>query len=152
MTLPFTLTIAEDGGSAHLEIDGGESLTLALNEYSDWVELGFKAGVGATAAGIAKFYLISTAPHINLYMTPIHIDPENPSMPISHPKVYAIYLAKKQGKFATLGLAEDTWSLNNRVIDEKVFFGSSRCPRTTRRSPLRSRLPGRGSRCRATSC
>jgi len=82
MTLPFTLTIAEDGASARLEIDGGESLTLVLNEYSDWVELGFKAGFGATAAGIAKFYLLSTSPHVNLYMTPIHIDPENPSMPI----------------------------------------------------------------------
>ena len=75
MTLPFTLTIAEDGTSARLEIDGGGTLTLKLNEYSDWVELGFTAGMGAKAAGIAKFYLISTAPHVNLYMTPIHSDP-----------------------------------------------------------------------------
>ena len=55
-------------------------------------------------------------------MTPIHIDPENPAMPISHPDVYSIYLAKKQGPFATLGLAEDTWALNERVIDEQAFF------------------------------
>jgi len=122
MTIPFTLTIADDGQSAEIEFDAGEKRTLALNEYSDWVELTFKAGPGVKVSGIAKFYLISTAPHVNLYMTPIHIDPENPAMPISHPEVYAIYLAKKQGKFATLGLAEDTWSLNNRVIDEKVFF------------------------------
>jgi len=122
MTLPFTLTIAENGRSARLEIDAGDALTLKLNEYSDWVELTFKAGLGIKVRGIAKFYLISTNPHVHLYMTPIHIDPENPAMPISHPQVYAIYLAKKQGKFATLGLAEDTWSLNNRVIDEKVFF------------------------------
>ena len=122
MTLPFTLTIAEDQQSARLEIDGEKALTLKLNEYSDWVELTFKAGLGVKVSGIAKFYLISTNPHVNLYMTPIHIDPENPAMPISHPKVYAIYLAKKQGKYATLGLAEDTWSLNNRVIDEKIFF------------------------------
>jgi predicted AlkP superfamily phosphohydrolase/phosphomutase len=122
MTLPFTLTIADDGQSARLEIDGGETLTLNANEYSDWVELTFKAGLGIKVSGIAKFYLISTDPHVNLYMTPIHIDPENPAMPISHPEVYAIYLAKKQGKYATLGLAEDTWSLNNRVIDEKIFF------------------------------
>ena len=122
MTLPFTLTIAEDGQSARLEIDDDETLTLKLNEYSDWVELTFKAGLGVKVSGIAKFYLISTDPHVNLYMTPIHIDPENPAMPISHPEVYAIYLAKKQGKYATLGLAEDTWSLNNRVIDEKIFF------------------------------
>jgi hypothetical protein len=60
-------------------------------------------------------------------MTPIHIDPEHPAMPISHPEVYAIYLAKKQGKFATLGLAEDTWALNNRVVDEKVFFEQAMC-------------------------
>jgi len=122
MTLPFTLTIADDERSAHLEIDDGESLTLTLNEYSDWVELSFKAGLGVKVSGIAKFYLISTSPHVNLYMTPIHIDPEKPAMPIAHPEVYAIYLAKKQGKFATLGLAEDTWSLNNRVITEKVFY------------------------------
>jgi predicted AlkP superfamily phosphohydrolase/phosphomutase len=122
MTLPFTLTLADDGQSARLEIDGAETVTLQVNEYSDWIELTFKAGLHVKVSGIAKFYLISTSPHVNLYMTPIHIDPENPAMPIAHPEVYSVYLAKKQGKFATLGLAEDTWSLNNRVIDEKIFF------------------------------
>ncbi len=122
MTLPFTLTIAEDELSALLEIDGAEAVCLEIGEYSDWIELRFKAGLGIRVSGIAKFYLISVSPHVNLYMTPIHIDPENPAMPISHPEVYAIYLAKKQGKYATLGLAEDTWSLNNRVTDEKIFF------------------------------
>jgi predicted AlkP superfamily phosphohydrolase/phosphomutase len=122
MTLPFTLTIAEDEKSARLEIDGAEAISLEIGEYSDWIELRFKAGLGIKVSGIAKFYLLSVSPHVNLYMTPIHIDPENPAMPISHPEVYAIYLAKKQGKYATLGLAEETWSLNNRVTDEKIFF------------------------------
>ena len=35
-------------------------------------------------------------------------------MPISHPFVYAIYLAKLLRPYATLGLAEDTWALNER--------------------------------------
>jgi predicted AlkP superfamily phosphohydrolase/phosphomutase len=122
MTLPFTLTIADDARSALLEIEGADPVTLEQGHYSDWVELTFKAALGVKVSGIAKFYLISADPHVNLYMTPIHIDPENPAMPISHPEVYAIYLAKKQGKYATLGLAEDTWSLNNRVTDEKIFF------------------------------
>ncbi len=122
MTLPFTLTIADDKRSALLEIEGADAVTLPVNEYSDWIELTFKAGLGIKVSGIAKFYLLSADPHVNLYMTPIHIDPENPAMPISHPEVYAIYLAKKQGKYATLGLAEDTWSLNNRVTNEKIFF------------------------------
>jgi hypothetical protein len=72
--------------------------------------------------GIARFYVASVEPEVEVYMTPIHIDPEHPAMPISHPGVYAVYLAKKLGKFATLGLAEDTWALNERVIDEKAFF------------------------------
>jgi predicted AlkP superfamily phosphohydrolase/phosphomutase len=122
MTLPFTLIPAPDGKSARLEIEGLDPITLPLGEYSDWIELAFKAGLGIKVRGIAKFYLVSVDPEVNLYMTPIHIDPEHPAMPIAHPEVYAIYLAKKQGKFATLGLAEDTWALNNRVIDEKIFF------------------------------
>jgi predicted AlkP superfamily phosphohydrolase/phosphomutase len=122
MTLPFTLIPARDGRSARLEIEGQDPVTLPLGEYSDWVELDFKAGLGIKVRGIARFYLVSLDPEVNLYMTPIHIDPEKPAMPIAHPEVYAIYLAKKQGKFATLGLAEDTWALNNRVIDEKVFY------------------------------
>ncbi|RKY19351.1 MAG: nucleotide pyrophosphatase [Planctomycetota bacterium] len=122
MTLPMTITIAADKSSATLEIDGCDPFTLTLESYSEWITLEFKAkGVGK-AAGIARFYITSMDPEFSLYHTPIHIDPENPAMPISHPSVYAIYLAKKLGKFATLGLAEDTWALNERVIDEKAFF------------------------------
>ncbi len=122
MTLPFTLTVGEDRRSARMEIEGVEPVTLRLGEYSEWIELGFRAGLGIKVRGIVKLHLVSLEPHVDLYMTPIHIDPEHPAMPIAHPEVYAIYLARKQGKFATLGLAEDTWALNERVIDEKIFF------------------------------
>ncbi len=43
-------------------------------------------------------------------------------MPLSHPFVYSIYLAKMLGPYATLGLAEDTWALNERVVDEEAFL------------------------------
>jgi predicted AlkP superfamily phosphohydrolase/phosphomutase len=43
-------------------------------------------------------------------------------MPLSHPFVYSIYLAKLIGPYATLGLAEDTWALNERVVDEEAFL------------------------------
>jgi predicted AlkP superfamily phosphohydrolase/phosphomutase len=122
MTLPFTLTLAADRRSARLEIEGVEPFDLRVGEYSEWVELAFGAGLGIKVRGIVKFHLVSLEPEVGLYMTPIHIDPEHPAMPISHPEVYAIYLARKQGKFATLGLAEDTWALNARVIDERIFF------------------------------
>ena len=122
LTLPFSLVESPDRLSARLEIDGCEPVTLALGQYSDWITLTFAAGLGVKIKGIVRFYLTSLEPEVALYMTPIHIDPENPAMPISHPKIYSVYLAKKQGPFATLGLAEDTWALNERVIDEKAFY------------------------------
>ena len=43
-------------------------------------------------------------------------------MPISHPSYYSTYLAKKIGQYSTLGLAEDTWALNEGVIDDGTFL------------------------------
>ncbi len=123
MTLPITLTVSPDKKSVTMEIEGvAEPLVLLHETYSPWVTLTFPAAPTVSVAGIARFYLTSIEPEVGLYMTPIHIDPENPAMPISHPSVYAVYLAKKFGSYATLGLAEDTWALNERVIDEKAFF------------------------------
>jgi len=122
MTLPLTITLADDRAQAKIEIEGSEAFDLPLRSYSPWVKLVFRPGLGIKVHGIARFYLNSIEPELELYMTPIHIDPENPAMPISHPQIYSVYLAKMQGSFATLGLAEDTWALNERVIDEKAFF------------------------------
>jgi len=66
-----------------------------------------------------------SAPHVRLYVTPIQIDPESPALPISHPISYSIYLAKRQGPFATLGFAEDTSGLNEGVIGEEAFLQQS---------------------------
>ena len=60
--------------------------------------------------------------HFSLYVTPLNIDPEKPAMPISHPSYYATYLAKRIGPYCTLGLAEDTWALNEGVIDDAAFL------------------------------
>ena len=72
--------------------------------------------------GVCRFMLKQFAPPFAMYCTPINIDPDKPVMPISHPKVFSIYLAKLFGKFATLGLAEDTWSLSEGVNDEDDFL------------------------------
>src|SRR5262249_11646817 len=45
-----------------------------------------------------------------------------PPMQFSPPPFYAVYLAKRLGQFATLGLAEDTSALNEGIIDEAAFL------------------------------
>jgi hypothetical protein len=82
----------------------------------------FKAGMGFTAHGICRFFLKEISPEVEVYVTPVNIDPGRPDLPISHPVTYSIYLAKLFGPYATLGLAEDTWALNEEVLDDKAFL------------------------------
>ena len=119
LVVPFEIHV--DGQDAELRIDG-VSHTLPRREYTPWIELDFKAAPGITVRGIVRFYLLETSPHIKLYMTPINIDPNKPALPISHPFTYAVYLSKTQGRYATLGLAEDTSALNEDVVDEDAFL------------------------------
>ena len=66
--------------------------------------------------------MVEMGDHFSLYVSPINLDPEKPAMPISHPSYYATYLAKRIGPFSTLGLAEDTWALNEGVINDGTFL------------------------------
>jgi predicted AlkP superfamily phosphohydrolase/phosphomutase len=120
MQLPLKAEIGNGTAAVHLSV-GDQKLALFPGVYSDWIPLVFNAGLGMKLRGIARFRIASTEP-FGLYMTPINIDPERPALPISHPKYYGPYLAKLLGNFATLGLAEDTWALNERVLDEDGFL------------------------------
>lgn len=121
LTTRITGTICKEDSTIVISING-EKYVLQKGAYSPWIALSFKAGFNKYISGIAKFLLVSTIPEIQIYMTPINIDPEKPTMPISSPNYYSICLAKLHGPFATLGLAEDTWALNEGVIDEQAFL------------------------------
>src|SRR6185437_2049120 len=121
MSIPFRLTVGAEGDLAMLEI-AGESHRLRQGAYTPWIKLSFDAAPGVTIRGIARFLLTQTQPEVSLYVTPIQIDPESPALPISHPAYYSAYLAKLLGSFATVGMAEDTWALNEGAIDEAGFL------------------------------
>jgi predicted AlkP superfamily phosphohydrolase/phosphomutase len=100
----------------------GSRLSLTKGTFSPWVKVKFKAGLRKRISGIVRFLVTETQPDLKIYMTPINIDPESPALPISHPIYHSISLSKLYGSFATLGLAEDTWALNERVLDETAFL------------------------------
>jgi predicted AlkP superfamily phosphohydrolase/phosphomutase len=106
---------------ARLTVDS-ETFALKVGDYSDWIAVKFKSGIGFSAHGICRFYLKEVSPEIEVYVTPVNIDPGRPDLPISHPVTYSIYLAKLFGPYATLGLAEDTWALNEKVLDDQAFL------------------------------
>ena len=111
---------SRDGG--YELVVGRERVALREREYTPWVRLAFRAARGITASGIARFYPVRLGDGLAIYATPIHVDPERPAIPISHPSVFAVYLAKLMGPFGTLGLAEDTSALNDGAIDEQGFL------------------------------
>ena len=117
MKCPFTVELDETRRRVTFTI-GSEREEVGPQEYTPWMTVPFEG-----VQGIARLYIQTWTPEaFEIYVTPINIDPDKPAMPISHPFVYAIYLAKLLGRYATLGLAEDTWALNERVIDEKAFL------------------------------
>lgn len=119
LKVPFTVTIK---GPRHAILRiGGANHQLRQDVYTDWIQVSFNVVPGMNVRGICKFLLLGTDPDFDLYVTPVNIDPERPVMPVGYPAVYPVYLAKRQGPYATLGLAEDTWGINEHVLSDDHF-------------------------------
>ena len=121
LRLPFRVLEGRNGAAATLKI-GGQRVKLPPNEFTPWLRVSFAAAPGFKVHGICKFYLKNFGNSFEMYCTSVQIDPDKPVMPISHPTVYSSYLARQQDAFATLGLAEDTWSLSEGLMDEDAFL------------------------------
>jgi predicted AlkP superfamily phosphohydrolase/phosphomutase len=117
--IPFTLT-PNGNGSAKLVLPT-ETLDLKVGEFSEWVRLTFQASLRIKVNGIARFLVTELGDETSLYVTPINLDPEAPAFPISHPPAYGMYLSKLLGPYANLGLAEDTWVLNEGLLKDEQF-------------------------------
>ncbi len=120
LRLPFVLE--RDGDAWAIRLNGASPVALPLAEYTEWVEIAYPLGWGLKLRGICRLRLLEGGDRPRLYVSPVNIDPARPVMPISQPFVFSIFLAKLIGKFATLGLAEDTWALNEGVLDEEAFL------------------------------
>ncbi|MBC7363702.1 MAG: alkaline phosphatase family protein [Candidatus Aminicenantes bacterium] len=119
--IPLTIRFGSQLDQVEIEVSG-QKFILEKNRFSPWVRLTFPAGLGFKVYGLTKFYLLSTTPHFELYLTPLNIDPGKPALPISHPFIYSTYLSKLLGNFVTLGEANDTWALNEGVLPEEAFL------------------------------
>lgn len=121
LKVPLKIKIDKEKNRVDIEVSG-RRFQIEPGTYSPWIRVSFKPGFGIKVNGICRFYINRISPDFELYVSPIHIDPEKPALPISHPFIYSVYLAKLIGPYGTLGLAEDTWALNEGVIDEDAFL------------------------------
>jgi predicted AlkP superfamily phosphohydrolase/phosphomutase len=121
MRLPLHITLDKERNRVLIEVSG-QKIPLDVQTFSEWINIIFKPGLGMKVKAICRFYVSEIEPHFKMYLTPLNIDPGKPALPISHPFVYSVYLSKLLGNYTTLGEADDTWALNEGILDEDSFI------------------------------
>ena len=119
--VPFQVFLDPENAAAKIVIQGQE-FVLRQGEWSGWRHVRFGLIPTQSVHGICLFYLKEVRPKFKLYISPIHMDPARPALPLSTPESYARELERRFGPFFTKGLPADTSALDNGVLDEEEFL------------------------------
>lgn len=118
-----SISLKPEGSNDNVRLSlPGCSIILKPRVFSEWIRIPFRKGLFNSFYGIARFCLLAGFPDIKLYVSPLHIDPSRPAIPIAVPSRYSIELADEHGLFGTLGLAEDTSAFMDGVLDQDLFL------------------------------
>ncbi|HTL32487.1 MAG TPA: alkaline phosphatase family protein, partial [Kofleriaceae bacterium] len=130
-TVEMKIFVDHDAKAAVLEV-GGQKLVLEPGEWSDFVPVtfdllpGWVAVPGRSINGIVRFYLRSVEPEVELYASPVNIDPSAPVAPVSEPSSASAALADRAsggvGNYYTQGMPEDVNALKREVITVPEFM------------------------------
>ncbi len=98
------------------------ALLLREGEWSDWVVAKFSlVPYALEVSGIFRIYLKSVREPFAMYVTPVNINPANPSVPISTPPDYSRHLVRELGYYYTQGMVEDTHALSAGVLNADEY-------------------------------
>lgn len=120
ITLPLTIV---DLGSNRVRVElGSATVELQPGEWSEWQPLRFRFLGLMGIQGIVRIHLARAFPDLQLYVSPVQFDPRDPAGPMASPLDYAGELAERIGLYHTLGMAEETWSLNEEQISDAAWL------------------------------
>ena len=125
--IPMRIFIDPDVDAIAVEVSGNV-VVLEPGEWSEFVRVSFDllpmslAGAGGTV----RFYLRSVRPELELYASPVNIDPMAPAMAVSAPESASADLAKGIGLYYTQGMAEEVNALKDGAFDELEFMDQAR--------------------------
>jgi hypothetical protein len=122
ISLPLTLEVL-DHNSARLTIEG-QKIDLKLGEWSDIVELRFKAGMLLTIHAITRFIPthLSGSGAIRVYALPLQIHPLHTPWHYASSPSFSKKLWKDVGPYLTLGWPQDTTGLEDGCISNEQFI------------------------------
>ena len=131
LAVPFSIYRDPRAPTAIIEW-GTTRVLLAEGEWSDWESVGFSMGPGlggvqvGSLTGRVRLHLKKVRPEVQLYVSPIQVDPIDPALPISMPPDFAAEVAERVGPYYTQGLPEDTKALTQKVFDRGEFLEQAR--------------------------
>lgn len=135
-----------------VKITIGETIhLLKVGEWSDWTPVVFETGVpGSTLLaalqaptsiqGMVRFYVKEIRPVLEVFVTPINIDPLAPAVPISEPPSFATELAQATGRYYTAGIPEHTAEIQQGALNEDQWLNKARMILSERVSQYRYAL------------
>ena len=117
--------VDRDARAARFEL-GDDRIILREGEWSDWLRVKFPLIPAVkSVSGILRIFAKQLAPRLEIYVSPINIDPASPEVPISVPSAYSRELANAIGPFYTQGIAEDTAALRQGAFELKDYLAQS---------------------------
>ena len=91
-------------------------------EWSGWLTAEFPLIPHISAVrGIVRLYAKQLHPGLEIYVSPINLDPVAPALPISTPPHWSSEIAAELGPYSTLGIPEDTSALRQEVLSLTEF-------------------------------
>jgi predicted AlkP superfamily phosphohydrolase/phosphomutase len=118
------VVISRDPWEPIVKIDiGGHTLVLKQGEWSEWVPLSFEfIPLFATVGGMVRLFVKQVHPTLKVYVSPINIDPIEPTLPIGSPGAYSREIAQAVGRFYTQGFPADQKAVALGAISDDEYF------------------------------
>jgi predicted AlkP superfamily phosphohydrolase/phosphomutase len=123
INLPMSITWIPEEAAVELDLPNGGQVRLHVGEWSNWQTFTFPSNSFLRVRGIGRFYLHSVTPDLNLYLSPINFHPaESKTLGFTAPANLGSRLAERFGLYKTMGWALDTWTISDKLLDEKYFL------------------------------
>jgi predicted AlkP superfamily phosphohydrolase/phosphomutase len=120
LSLPIQIDVV-DPTHARITIDT-QQIDLHLGEWSEIIELRFKAGMLFNIYAITRLIAVSLQDVIRIYALPLQIHPLHSTWHYSSSNSFSKKLWKEVGPYLTLGWPQDTTGLGDGCISDDQFL------------------------------
>jgi predicted AlkP superfamily phosphohydrolase/phosphomutase len=124
----FPLTVDVDATQPLARVQAGDQQAIVgEGEWSPWMQADFPLlPYVVSARGMFRVFVRQVHPSLQLYVSPVNVDPLAPVLPLSAPAGFSREVAESVGRYYTLGIPEDTSALRQGVLTLPQFLSQTR--------------------------